>query len=247
MRGLLVSFDHYRPDRAGFGEVRPVMTALAAGHASLTVMTAANDWFLNDDTPRAMARLHRFCARFAVVRAVGFSMGGYGALLFSGAMAPRDVLLLAPQAGIAPAVVPWEWRWRAARADLAEGVDDLALHLAPGLRGVAVYDPRAARADRLQARLARHLAPGIAVVALPFAGHPPVATTGGAAGHRLLIAALVDGRLDVAFVRDRHRAGRAGAAVWRAGMAARGVSVQEQVAVDLPAGGGIDETDQAAV
>ncbi len=242
-RGLLATFDHYRPDRAGFGPAVPVRTALSAGWATLSVTTAANDWFLNADTPRALERLRRFCGKFAVVRAVGFSMGGYGALLFSGAMRTDAVLLFAPQGAVGPARAGWEWRWKAERARLPEGMDALDLHVAEGLRGVALFDPHATEADRRQARLVRKLAPGVGLVALPWAGHPPAATLAPPEGYRDLLLALLDGRLTPALVRARHRAMRAGVPAWRAAMARRGVSVEDQVAAGVPGWGGIEEAD----
>ncbi|MGL5010663.1 MAG: alpha/beta hydrolase, partial [Paracoccaceae bacterium] len=82
--GLFVSFDHWRgPARAGFPRTAPVQTALDLGYASLVISTAADDWFLNADLPDLRLALSGFSARYPVVRGIGFSMGGYGALLLS--------------------------------------------------------------------------------------------------------------------------------------------------------------------
>jgi hypothetical protein len=203
-RVLIVTFDHWRGSRPGFHPVEPPATALEAGHAHLGIATAANDWFLNADLPALKAVLAPLARRFAAVRATGFSMGGYGALLLADALRPDHVTLFSPQVSIRPELVPFETRWRRDLPAIDPTLDRLDLTVPPDLRGVILFDPFYTRAERLHARAIARLAPGIRLAPLPFSGHPPTGLILAGAAFRRLQAASFDGTLDVQTLRRLH-------------------------------------------
>jgi hypothetical protein len=206
--GLFVTFDNWRKDRAGFPPLPVSKTALRLGYANLSITTASNDWFLNADLGPLNRVLADLPARYPVVRAMGFSMGGYGALLFSRVLAMKEVVLFAPQVALRADLVPFERRWRrdAALIDLA--LDDLAAVVPDCLRGVVIFDPCYARAERLHARAIQALAPHIALAPMPFSGHPPTAVIMGTGAFRSVQEAAVNGTLTATTVRQIHRTGR---------------------------------------
>jgi hypothetical protein len=218
--GLFVTFDNWRKDRVGFPERTPLKTALAMGYASLNIATAANDWFLNPDLDPLRRMLAGLASQFPVVRAMGFSMGGYGALLFSRALRLDYVTLFAPQVSIRAAVAPFERRWRR-EAGLIDGrLDDLAGTVSPDLKGVAIFDPFYARAERQHARAIQALAPGIALAPMPFSRHPPTAVIMANRRFRGIQEAAIAGTLTAADIRQVHRTGREASDVYLQGMLA---------------------------
>lgn len=209
--GLFVSFDHWRGDaRAGFPAMAPVQTALDLGLASLVISTAADDWFLNADLPDLRHALGGLGAQYPVVRGIGFSMGGYGALLLSRVLGLSFATLWAPQAAIRAGQVPLETRWRSAAARMEAGADTLRMQVNARLRGLVLMDPFAHPAERPQARAVQALVPGMAVLALPFSGHPPTGVVmAGGAYHPVLEAAIL-GTVTPAMIRALHKAHRWG-------------------------------------
>jgi hypothetical protein len=202
--GLFVSFDHYRPDRAGFPRMAAVQTALDLGYASLVISTAANDWFLNEDLPRLRAALAPLVQDFAVVRAIGFSMGGYGALLLSDTLRLGFATLWAPQVSIRAGIAPFETRFRH-EARLVNGMlDQLHLHVAQGLNGVILCDPFAHPAERKHARAVQAMSPGLQIAPLPFSGHPPTHLVMRGGHYRRILAAAIEGRLTAGMIRAAH-------------------------------------------
>ncbi len=207
-QGLFVTFDHWRKDRAGFPAMSPVRAAMAMGFASLVVTSSANDWFLNPDLGALRRALQQVAARYPVVRATGFSMGGYGALLFSRDLGLDHVTLYAPQVAIRQDVAPFELRWRKEAALIDAAEDRLVDQIKPDLRGVILFDPCYTPAERRHARAIQALAPGLVLVPLPFSGHPPMGVIMQAGYFSTLQRASIAGTLQAGDLRTLHRAQR---------------------------------------
>lgn len=205
--GIIVTFDHWRKRRPGFVEMGPVQRVLDMGFRSLVISTAANDWYLNAETRELRRALTAFIPQRTIVRAFGFSMGGYGALMFSRALRLQSVMLFGAQASIRSEVVPFETRWYREAARLPGEQDRLADLVKPGLRGVLLFDP-SMRAETLQARAIQEMAPGVQLVALPFSGHPPMAMLLAGKVYGALMAQGISGVVTAAEVRALHRAHR---------------------------------------
>ena len=207
-QGIIVTFDHWRKDRAGFPDMAPVGRVLDMGYRSLVISSAANDWFLNTETRALRQALRAFVPKGTVVRAFGFSMGGYGALLFSRALRLQSVVLFGAQASIRREVVPFETRWQTEAVQLDGTLDCLADMVKPDLRGVVLFDPRKLREETLQARAIQAVAPLLQPVALPFSGHPPTAMLMAGKAYGGLMARGIAGLVTAAEIRALHRAHR---------------------------------------
>ncbi len=168
---LIVTFDHWSHGKSGFGPWNQGKFWAKQGFSQLSIKTARNDWFVNDDTARLEAALRETSARFQRIHALGFSMGGYAALRLSAALKPTRVLLVSPQFSV--------WREHAGNSlwcDRYEGSGTasqgaLADHGDPKLTGDLVYDPFDVE-DALHARLCLRTFENLTPVPLPFAGHP---------------------------------------------------------------------------
>ena len=208
--GLFVSFDHYRPDRAGFPAMSPVTTALEMGYRNLVISSVANDWFLNPDLGALREVLCDLTAQFAVVRAIGFSMGAYGALLMSRSLRLSFATLWAPQVSIRQREAPFETRFQSEARKIDRVADQLRLHVDPALQGVMLCDPFAHPAERRHVRAIQVLAPDLGIVALPFSGHPPTRVVMDARVYQRLLRAAITGTVSPAMVRAIHTAHRWG-------------------------------------
>ncbi len=169
--GVLVATFDFRSRRDSFAEPSASLQIARAGHAQLAIGSRCNDWFINPDTEALEPVLARVAAAHHTVRALGWSMGGYGAFRFAAALRAQTVVAVSPQVSIAPALVPWDRRYR----DEAEGFDDalgdLAPRALPGLAGLILVDPFL-RHDIRHAAMLQALFPGVAIARLGFGGHP---------------------------------------------------------------------------
>lgn len=167
---LFVSF-RQRVGHAGvFDDPSPVMGFVTAGYAHLHIQSRVNDWFINAETEALENALRAFVGRYDEVVAMGFSMGGYGALRFARALGVGRALLISPQVTIDPGLVPEDRRYRAEAKGWDASLGDLTTR-GTGLRGAVLVDPFK-RLDVLHARLIREIFPALEIVMLGNGGHP---------------------------------------------------------------------------
>jgi hypothetical protein len=205
--GLFVSFRH-RLDQAGaFAEARPLAKARASGVAHLFIQSRLNDWYVNPETAELEVALGSLRGRHARRVAMGFSMGGYAALRFAGALGLQQVVLVSPQVSIHPAEVPWDPRYRADAGGFAPELGDLARRAMPGLRGLVIFDPFRPLDARHAARIGA-LFPGLSLTRFALGGHPATRVLGEGPGVGPLQARLIDGGLSRAGALALHRRAR---------------------------------------
>jgi hypothetical protein len=211
---LYVTFRQWVDTPGSFAEAGRVQRALTAGLAHLHIQSRWNDWFVNPETAAFALALKTTRDRFMTARALGFSMGGYGALRFSQALRLNQVLLVSPQVSLDPGLVPEEDRYLEAQGfDPVAG--DLATHARLDLKGVVAFDPTH-RLDGLHAGLIIALFPGIQPARLTFGGHPGTAALGNAGGFRALQRLSLSPRMTARDVVTLHRQLRDGSArYWR--------------------------------
>ncbi|MBZ0129251.1 MAG: alpha/beta hydrolase [Rhodobacteraceae bacterium] len=191
-RRAILTFDHREPGKAAFGPPRAVRRFLDQGWAVLRIMTRVNDWFINPDTEAMEAALAAHLAGFDEVRAIGFSMGGYGAFRFASALGITRVVAISPQVSISPEVVPWDTRFHDEAGEFDPALGDLAARPMPGLGGVIVTDPFH-RHDLRNALEIAALFRNVRILRLGLAGHPaarPLMQTG--RGHLVHDQVLAD-------------------------------------------------------
>lgn len=200
---LYVTFRQRVPDPGSFSEDAPVRRALNEGKAHLRIQSRRNDWFLNAETPALEAALSLLRPRFATALALGYSMGGYGALRLARALDLDQVILVSPQFTLDRAILPAEKRYpEGTDFDAAQG--NLAVHGKPDLAGIVIFDPFRPL-DRMHAALITGAMPAIARAPLPFGGHPATNALGERGGFRTLQAISLAPNASAADVARLHR------------------------------------------
>ena len=208
---LRVRFNHRRDGATGFDAPHPQEAAIKAGYANLWVQAAQNDYYVSPDLPALRHALFAFCGRYAAVSAVGFSMGGFGAVLLSRALHLTQVVLVSPQRLGFPKTAPF---WSEDRLELAAfhcddggGLDGIS----PDLHGVVMFDPFAGKGrDRAYARHLGRIAPGLRLLAVPGGGHPATSAIVEAKKFGAFQRATFVPQIEVAGLRAVHRASRTG-------------------------------------
>ncbi|MEJ2017335.1 MAG: hypothetical protein P8X51_03280 [Maritimibacter sp.] len=211
---LAVTFLHLRGGREGFVAPRPVNRYLAQGIDHLQVQTAEDDWYLNDDLPALRQALAALTETYRQVGAIGFSMGGYGALLLSRSLRLGQSLLVSPQSTPFSDMAPFDPRFEEhegkCRRDLALSAADIS----PEMRGFVLYDPRHPSADTAHANIIAAMAPRLALVAMPFGGHPCTAPIWEAGLWGSFQDMLFKPRLTTAHLADIRRQARESSPSW---------------------------------
>lgn len=208
-RMLCVTFDYRRLDRAGFGAMTPSGRIAAAGQDQLMIATRSNDWFINPDTTALEAVCRSLRHDYAAARALGFSMGGYGAFRLADSLSLGHVVAVSPQVSIAPGVVPFETRYRREALGFDADLGAMVGRNDPRLQGVILCDSLNLP-DLTHARMLQVLFPAVRLIRLPGGGHPCTRVLR-AAGRSGLIQRLAFGEAWAAGALQRaHRLARGG-------------------------------------
>jgi hypothetical protein len=168
---LILTFDHHKPGRCefdgpGFHDFFDQIDA-----SQIIVRTRANDWFLNPDLPAALAACGAAAREFAYVICYGFSMGAYGAMIFSRAVAADRVVAVSPQFSVDPRKVPFEKRWLEDTENIDFSFERFHELIDGETPAFVIHDPSNAP-DAHHARLILEQAPRWTPVRLFHGGHP---------------------------------------------------------------------------
>jgi hypothetical protein len=215
---MIVTFRHRVPDAGDFYDPKPRQRFVDAGWTHLHIQSRFNDWFVNADTTELCRVLKPFAAGFGYCAGIGFSMGGYGVLRFSGALALDDVIAISPQVSIAPSVVPFDRRFRAEAGGFDEALGDLAIHAKPDLRGAVIFDPFRPL-DRLNANMIGAVLRDLSLCRYCFGGHPAMGVLRETVTFGPLMSLVLHRKLSRSAVLALHRDNRAGSASWWAALA----------------------------
>lgn len=137
------------------------------GASGLYFVSKWNHWWQVPGLPQALRIAVERARDFDRVTTYGTSMGGYGALSFSGALGATTILSMSPQFSIDRRKVPFERRWQHHARKLGFEHDSLNEGLAADARIIMVYDSMnddAKHAALVDAPAAHHLR-------IPFIGH----------------------------------------------------------------------------
>jgi hypothetical protein len=200
---LYVTFRQRVPEPGSFSDDAPVRRALNEGKAHLRIQSRWNDWFLNDETPALEAALSALRPGFATALALGYSMGGYGAMRLARALDLDQVVLVSPQFTLDRAILPAEKRYPEGK-DFDARLGNLANHGKPDLAGIVIFDPFRPL-DRMHAALITDAMPAVARAPLPFGGHPATNALGERGGFRALQAISLAPSASAAGVVALHR------------------------------------------
>lgn len=186
---IFVALDFGRSDRNGFPDQSASSYLAKRGIGTLSIMLSENSWYLTPENAALREALDAHCAAARDVRAMGVSMGGFGAVLLSKALHLRKALLISPQYSIFPSRAPWDRRRNKLSKDFQPAWDDLDQGLKPDLTGLLIYDPRR-RPDVYHAHALGRALPDLKIAAVPFGGHPAHVKLVGRSGFKLLIKLL---------------------------------------------------------
>jgi hypothetical protein len=175
------------PVEKGFGETYLIKRRASAIH----FISKDNHWWQTPEPMEAVAELQRrgWAGADRRITLYGSSMGGYAALMLSGLIKPRRLVLFSPQFSIDPKRVPFEKRWRAYAAKLSFDYDDMAATVDREAEVKVVYDPFF-KPDRQHVELIEGIRP-VDHVHIRFAGH----NTARALGELGIITQVMDGLL----------------------------------------------------
>ncbi len=204
---ILVTFDRHRKNRPFFTNYTSVNTAQKFDMGHLSILTSQNDWFLNGETQALREVLRRFSVQ-KTTYAIGFSMGGYGALLFSPDLRLKHAFLLAPQYSVFPDKAPYEPRYLNESSVLNPEQDNLVAPKGNTLSGIITYDPRLQPIDHQHSKNIIQRFSGLKPVALPFGGHPPLQLFKDGKSYAKMMRAFLKGRLSPKKIRKMHSEAR---------------------------------------
>lgn len=150
-KGVVISLPHAVADNgfaeSGFGQ----RFFRKRGTPVVYVRARMSNWFQDDEVFDVAKAIRAFIPKETKVVTYGASMGAYGGLLLSGALAADRVLAVAPQYSIDRAIVPWEKRWSKAAKRIDGFVHRMEDHVSPTAQKLVFYDPL--NADRNQIAL----------------------------------------------------------------------------------------------
>jgi dienelactone hydrolase len=106
---LCVTFDQMGSPHRPPSVTATTLTA-QAGVSHAHVVTKEDDWYQNKDALRVFSAVRALGGGFDEVVTYGASMGGYGAMLAAGYVAPTRVVAVVPQFSIDPAKIPFDPR-----------------------------------------------------------------------------------------------------------------------------------------
>lgn len=155
------------PVEKGFGESYLIKRRVSAIH----FISKDNHWWQTPEPAAAIAELRNrgLIGDGRQITLYGSSMGAYAALMLSGQIKPKRLVLFSPQYSIDAKRVPFEKRWRSYAAKLQFDYDDMAAGIDPNTEIKVVYDPFF-KPDRKHVELIEKLRP-VDRVPVRFAGH----------------------------------------------------------------------------
>lgn len=217
---LLATFRHRIPAPGQFSPPNFSRRFLQAGWTQLHLQSRLNDWYINDETTSLSQTLAPLVASFGHRVGIGFSMGGYAALRLSAVLALDEVVAVSPQVSIAPAIVPFDPRFRAEALGFDPVLGDLSAHARKDLRGVVIFDPFRPL-DLTNARMIQAVMPDLALCRYGFGGHPATGTLRETVSFGAIQGLILKGELTARNVLAAHRNHRAGSPSWWRALAVR--------------------------
>ena len=188
-----------------------------SGCACLTIESARNDWFLNRDLPALRAALAGFAEGYDRAGAIGFSMGGYGALLLARELRLADAILVSPQFSILPEKAPYETRYRREAEEVLAELDEIGGANGGNPKGAVIFDPSVAP-DVQHTRRICAAYPGLVPVPMWFGGHPALGVVAKHGRYGKVLEALFSGDVRAAELLSLHKKARRKSGTYHAGI-----------------------------
>ncbi len=168
---LFATFDNFVREKSAFAACRASRKVLAAGFRQVVIQTCCNDWYLNPELDDLRALLRLQTDRGAASKALGFSMGAFGALLCAEALHISEMYLVSPRF---PRPTGWVGKAKVNCADqylAADWQSRLVEATAISHNMVIFYDHRSFD-DRMAAHWLERTNLDVKTVGIAFGGHP---------------------------------------------------------------------------
>ncbi len=157
--------DDPRLERPGFGESFLRKLGIDAVH----VINRTNQWYLYEETPRALEAIRQRLSNYRKRITYGSSMGGYAAIRFAEALGVETAIAISPQYSISRKIGPYDKRWRQL-AKRVKRIADETPHGSSKVRPIVFFDPYDFDSEHFRwIAEAYPLAQGMP---LPHTGHP---------------------------------------------------------------------------
>lgn len=203
---LIVTYDHWGADKAGFAPLKPRSAHSDRGYTHLHLATGQSDWFLNDDLPEVLDLVGRFAQAFPRKVTLAFSMGGFAALLLSRSIAFDNVMLVSPHSTFSPEYPPHDDRFvsKGVSQEVAAMAYDLLLNGPKSPADCVVLYDSLAPFDAAHAASAAGLFRNARLVDLKGGGHPATKRITNNGGFTLVQKAVMAETIDPAPILKRH-------------------------------------------
>lgn len=230
-RRLTVSFEHgHNGMRGSFSPAQYPGYAQRMGMDVVQVQASWRDWYVSTRSAALAGVLERATGGRAEVICTGFSMGGYGALLYSGACHARRLMLVSPQYSIDPALAPFDAKRHEKFARIGMPMPRPEERGNTAATGLLLYDPTIG-ADRAHMALIARAFPRLATLALPYGGHPATGVIAATGAVGRLATMVATDCIDPQAIRQMHRDNRARSDSYRLNLASAALRLHPQRAL----------------
>ncbi len=206
-RRLLITFDSlndFSHLRATGVSGEKVAVYCEADH--LNIGTGKTDWFQSPELQSVVDAASKLRGNYEEAILYGHSMGGYAALLLSGALRATSVVAFVPQFSVNPDVTPFDQRFRGYTTNVDFCYDNMSETISKSVRKYIVFDPYC-REDRGHFDLINEN-PNVVPIRIPFCGHYPGQLLREAGILRSTVVELLLETIPMGALRKRLRAAR---------------------------------------
>jgi pimeloyl-ACP methyl ester carboxylesterase len=139
------------------------------GASHIHIAAATDNWYQTPEFAPLISTLADIRSGYDQAILYGGSMGGYGALIFSGGLSATRVIAIAPQFSPDPEKPPFEVRWLSQAQKIKFGNDDMVRMASADADKYIVFD-RSHKPDRVHVDLIAQLA-NVHIINIPFSSH----------------------------------------------------------------------------
>lgn len=165
---LIVTFDFLSsPSRPPHIPQAGLIATNGASHIHITAVW--DNWYQTPELEPLLVQLAAIRIGYAQVVLYGGSMGGYGALILSGALRATRVVAIAPQFSPDPQKPPYELRWPAQAEKIVFHNDDMLAMASESADKYIIFD-RSHKHDKVHFDLIAQL-PRVHAINIPFSSH----------------------------------------------------------------------------
>lgn len=203
---LMVTYDFWSKTKPGFGRINPQSSYADRGFTHLHLSARQNDWFLNRETEEVLAVIADFAQGFDRAATIGFSMGGYGAMLVSRVVDFDQALMVSPHINFSEHQYPYETRFPSHIGNLGRALklNETVISGPPARAACGVIYDSSIEGDSYHAEAAGSRFRTAQLVDCVGGGHPATTAITRAGLFPLVLDAITGDGLELAPIRQAH-------------------------------------------